>query len=124
MNPETAVDIPAIGVRRSAASAQGRIQLKVARRKIDPRSSELAGIRAARRGGIKKDMLMIVGIGAAVRIAKDIESHLRKVHKFDTPTCTVQSLADMSLWELENFLDFSRYDYLSFDGDEEGSPED
>jgi hypothetical protein len=57
------------------------------------------------------------------QFSQDIESHLRKVEVFDAPTCSVESLADMSLWDRENFLDFSRYNYLSFDDEEEDSPE-
>ncbi len=56
------------------------------------------------------------------QIAQEIEGHLRKVERFDAPTCVVQSLADMSLWEYDEYFDFSRYDYLSF-GKEEDAPE-
>ena len=41
---------------------------------------------------------------------------------FDSPKCTVTSLDKMTLWKARKFLDFSRYDYLSFG--KEDSPED
>jgi hypothetical protein len=55
------------------------------------------------------------------QISQEIQSHLSTVEVFYSPRCSVQSLAEMSLWEREDYLEFSRYDYLSFDEEQESS---
>jgi hypothetical protein len=55
--------------------------------------------------------------------AKQIEALFSTCDAFATTRCEVTSLGQMTLWEARTFLDFSRYDYLSF-GREEASPED
>ncbi len=47
--------------------------------------------------------------------AEEIEQHLGTVSEFDSPQCGIESLGAMTLWEKKSFLDFNRYDYLSFD---------
>ncbi len=56
------------------------------------------------------------------KTAKEITELLKKVDCFDSPICSVTSLDKMSLWEARNFLDFSRYDHLSF-GQEDSAPD-
>lgn len=53
------------------------------------------------------------------QISQEIQCHLSTVDVFSSPRCSVQSLAEMSLWERGDYLEFSRYDYLSFDEEQE-----
>lgn len=55
--------------------------------------------------------------------ADQIEKLFATSSAFDSPKCGVTSLGEMTLWKARSFLDFSRYDYLSF-GKEDASPED
>ena len=55
-------------------------------------------------------------------LSEKIQSIFADSPKFDFPQCQVTSMDEMSLWSARNFLDFSRYDYLSF-GKEEDAPE-
>jgi hypothetical protein len=48
-------------------------------------------------------------------IAKEIEQYLGTAIEFDSPKCGIESLGAMTLWGKKSFLDFNRYDYLSFD---------
>ena len=47
-------------------------------------------------------------------LADKIQEHLEKCDIFFEPTCGVTSLEKMNLLERKQFLDFSRFDYLSF----------
>lgn len=38
---------------------------------------------------------------------------------FDNPRCRIFGLDEMNLWEARRFVDFTRYDYLSFGKGEE-----
>jgi hypothetical protein len=55
-------------------------------------------------------------------LSENIQRLFAGSSKFDSPRCEITSLDEMSLWSARNFLDFSRYDYLSF-GKEEDAPE-
>lgn len=55
-------------------------------------------------------------------LSERIQSLFANSPKFYSPQCQVTSLDEMSLWSARKFLDFSRYDYLSF-GKEEDTPE-
>lgn len=57
------------------------------------------------------------------KAATEIEALFLTCDAFATTECAVTSLGQMTLWEARNFLDFSRYDYLSF-GKGDASPED
>lgn len=57
------------------------------------------------------------------KAATEIETLFLTCDAFATTECAVTNLGQMTLWEARNFLDFSRYDYLSF-GKEDASPED
>ena len=46
-------------------------------------------------------------------LAQSLEALLGRSEVFFEPKCIVVELENMSLWEARNFLDFSRYDYLS-----------
>lgn len=46
--------------------------------------------------------------------AVEIEKLFATSSAFDSPKCAVTSLDKMTLWKARKFLDFSRYDYLSF----------
>lgn len=54
--------------------------------------------------------------------AKEIEELFTSCAAFADAECAVTSLDEMTLWKARRFLDFSRYDYLSF-GKEDASPE-
>jgi hypothetical protein len=54
-------------------------------------------------------------------LSEEIQSLFADYSKFDSPQCQVTSLDEMSLWSARNFLDFSRYDYLSFGKEEDAS---
>lgn len=48
------------------------------------------------------------------QVSEEIQTHLTAIPEFAEPHCAVQSLASMNLWDRRKFVDFSRYDYLSF----------
>jgi hypothetical protein len=48
------------------------------------------------------------------QVSEEIQTHLSAIPEFAEPHCAVQSLASMNLWDRRKFVDFSRYDYLSF----------
>ncbi len=50
----------------------------------------------------------------ASNLAQLLEKLLAKSEAFFEPKCVVVELNKMTLWEARNYLDFSRYDYLSF----------
>ncbi len=53
----------------------------------------------------------------------DIEKLLMTCDAFAPVKCFVKGLAEMSLWEARNYMDFSRFDYLSFGQEEEPTDE-
>jgi hypothetical protein len=57
-----------------------------------------------------------------VALAAELRSLLEGSPAIASAKCHVTSLDMMSLWEERSFLDFTRYDYLSF-GRDEASPE-
>ena len=60
----------------------------------------------------------ILGItGEAKRLdvlAKNLSNLLAESDRFDAPTCKVASLDEISLFQARDYLNFNRYDYLSF----------
>lgn len=54
-------------------------------------------------------------------LSEKIEKLFAESACFDHPRCRVFGLDEMNLWEARRFVDFTRYDYLSF-GKEEESP--
>jgi len=48
------------------------------------------------------------------KISEEIQTHLTAIPEFAEPNCAVLSLDSMTLWDRRKFVDFSRYDYLSF----------
>ena len=55
-------------------------------------------------------------------LSENIQKLFADSPEFDAPICSVTCLDEMNLWEARKFIDFSRYDYLSF-GKEESAPE-
>ncbi len=53
-------------------------------------------------------------------LSKEIEQLLAESPAFDSYSCSVACLDEMNLWDARKFVDFTRYDYLSF-GIEEGA---
>ncbi len=62
----------------------------------------------------------------SIKALKSLSENIQKLFEesvwFDAPICTVTPLSEMNLWDARKFIDFSRYDYLSF-GKEESAPE-
>ncbi len=52
-------------------------------------------------------------------LADKLQSLLKNCSAFDKPTCAVAALAQMNLLERRKFIDFSRYNYLSFGENDE-----
>ncbi|RYD70634.1 MAG: hypothetical protein EOP84_26360 [Verrucomicrobiaceae bacterium] len=57
-------------------------------------------------------------VGQLKEMAAKIEELFGESSRFESPRCSVSGLDEMTLWEARNFLDFTRYDYLSFGQDE------
>jgi hypothetical protein len=58
------------------------------------------------------------GISAALHtLSQEIEKLFAKSPWFDTPLCRVTGLDEMTLWDARKFVDFTRYDHLSFGQD-------
>lgn len=53
-------------------------------------------------------------LDAIQKIADDSQKLLNGIQAFEKVVCNVESLAGFSLWDANGYLDWSRYDYLSF----------
>lgn len=53
-------------------------------------------------------------------LADRIQELFRSLDEFPEADCQVVDLREMSLWESRKFLDFTRFDYLSFGEDDQG----
>lgn len=63
-------------------------------------------------------MARIADVEALTVIASRLKTILEKSPDIASATCHVTSLDMMTLWEAKQYLDFTRYDYLSFGQDE------
>jgi hypothetical protein len=57
-------------------------------------------------------------IGKLHKLSQEIENLFKESPWFDDPKCGVMALDQMTLWEGRRFVDFTRYDYLSFGQDD------
>lgn len=54
---------------------------------------------------------------ALAEVASNLRAQLDTIPDFIFPSCAVLPLDGLTLWDRRKFLDFSRYDYLSFGGE-------